>query len=151
MRSVGSVPISAALRFSSVKLTRHLQFHAALISVIPLVNVLFLVVVFFALSSRFVLQPGLAISLPSSSFSLGPQQHSQLVSIVASPTPTIYHRDQKVTLEELRKRLHDPAVKERSLIIRADRTTPYQFVTGVMNQGLSEGYSIVLATKIEAL
>ena len=132
-----------------MKLTRHLRFNAALVSVIPLVNVLFLVVVFFALSSRFVLQPGLAISLPGSSFSLGPQQNSQLVSIVSAPIPTIYHRDQKVTLEELGARLRDPRVTERSLIIRADRGTPYEFLSEVMNQGLREGFSIVLATKLE--
>ncbi len=132
-----------------MKLTRHLRFPAALMSVVPFVNVLFLVVVFFALSSRFVLQPGLAISLPASSFSLGPQQNSQLVSIVAAPVPTIYHREQKVTLDELAARLRDPRVKDRSLIIRADRATPYAFLTEVMNAGLREGYSVVLATKLE--
>jgi len=47
-----------------MRLHRHLKFNPALFAVIPLVNVLFLVVLFFALSSRFVLQPGLAVTLP---------------------------------------------------------------------------------------
>jgi biopolymer transport protein ExbD len=109
-------------------------------------NVLFLVVIFFAMSSRFVLQPGLAITLPSSSFTLGPQQNAQLVSVVSAPTATIYHRDQKVTLEELGKRLRDPHIKEHALIIRADRATPYAFIVEVMNQGLQQGFSVILAT-----
>ncbi|MES2570701.1 MAG: biopolymer transporter ExbD [Verrucomicrobiota bacterium] len=129
-----------------MKLTRKFKFSPALISVIPLVNVLFLVVIFFAMSSRFVLQPGLAVTLPSSSFTLGPQHNAQLVSILSTPIPAIYHRNQKVTLAELGERLRDPEIKVRSLIIRADRTTPYDFIMQVMNQGLQHGFSIVLAT-----
>ena len=56
-----------------MKLTRSLKFPVWLFSLIPLVNVVFLVVVFFALSSRFVLQPGLAVTLPPSSFTLAPR------------------------------------------------------------------------------
>ncbi len=132
-----------------MKLTRQLRFHPALVSVVPFVNVLFLVVVFFALSSRFALQPGLAIALPKSSFTLSPPQNSQLVSIVGAPVPAIYHRNQKVTLEELTARLRDPRMKVRSLIIRADRGTPYAFLSDVMNAGLRERFSIVLATELE--
>jgi hypothetical protein len=40
-----------------MKLTRTLKFNPALFSVIPLINVIFLVVLFFTLSSRFVLHP----------------------------------------------------------------------------------------------
>ncbi|MDB6173029.1 MAG: hypothetical protein JWL59_2340 [Chthoniobacteraceae bacterium] len=129
-----------------MKLTRNLKFSPALMSVIPLVNVLFLVVIFFAMSSRFVLQPGLAVTLPSSSFTLGPQHNAQLVSILSTPSPAIYHRNQKVTLAELGERLRDPHIKERALVIRADRGTSYDFIVQVMNQGLQHGFSIVLAT-----
>ncbi len=132
-----------------MKLTRNLHFTPALVGVIPGVNVLFLVVIFFAMSSRFVLQPGLAVSLPSSSFTLSPEQNAQLVSIVSAPIPAIYHRDQKLTLEELSERLRDPRNKERSLIIRADQNTPYDFIVQVMNRGLQNGFSIVLATNPE--
>ena len=129
-----------------MKLTRNFKFSPALMCVIPLVNVLFLVVVFFAMSSRFVLQPGLAVTLPTSSFTLGPQHDSQLVTILSTPAPAIYHRNQKVTAAELGERLRDPHIKVRSLIIRADRETPYDFIIEVMNQGLQHGFSIVLAT-----
>jgi biopolymer transport protein ExbD len=129
-----------------VKLSRNFIFNPALVCAIPLVNVLFLVLVFFALSSRFVLQPGLAVSLPSSPFSLEPRENTQLVSIVSSPVPTLYHQDRKLSLPELGQRLKDSAKRGGSLIIRADQYTPYDFVVQVMNEGLSHGYSIVLAT-----
>jgi biopolymer transport protein ExbD len=130
-----------------VKLQRNFRFNPALICAIPLVNVLFLVLIFFALSSRFILLPGLAVSLPTSPFSLEPRENTQLVSIVSAPIPTLYHRDQKVSVDELGQRLHDSPKRGGSLIIRADQRTPYDFVVQVMNTGLAQGYSIVLATE----
>ncbi len=132
-----------------MKLTRHLKFNPALFSVIPLINVIFLVVMFFVLSSRFVLQPGLAVTLPSSSFTLGPRSSAQIVSVTAAPVPAIYHRDQRVSLDELRQRLGQNGVKERSIILKADRNTPYDLVVQITNDALKLGYSVVLATGSE--
>jgi len=132
-----------------VKLSRSLRFNPALACVLPLVNVLFLVLLFFVLSSRFVLQPGLAVHLPSSRFTLGPQRDAQIVSIVSTPIPSLYYRDQKLSLEELVQQLGHVEKRERSLILRADRNTPYSFVVEVMNRALQNGYTIVLATAPE--
>ena len=132
-----------------MKLTRNLQIHPALFNVVPLVNVIFLVIVFFALSSRFVLQPGMAITLPVSGFTLGPQRDAKIVSVTAAPVPSIYFRDRKVTLDELREQLTSNRGKERSLIIKADRGTPYDLVAQLMNEGLKLGFSVVLATSPE--
>ncbi|MDQ3625317.1 MAG: biopolymer transporter ExbD, partial [Verrucomicrobiota bacterium] len=88
-----------------MKLERTLKFNPMLVNLIPVVNVLFLVVAFFAMSSRFVLQPGLSVTLPSSGFTLAPPQDPLIVSITSAPVPAIYFRDQKVTFEELGARL----------------------------------------------
>ena len=132
-----------------MKLVRTLKIHPALFNVVPLINVLFLVVVFFALSSRFVLQPGMAVSLPVSGFTLGPQRDAKIVSITAAPVPSIYFHDRKVSLPELRDQLQASRARERSLIIKADRGTPYDLVVQVMNEGLKLGFSVVLATSPE--
>jgi len=132
-----------------VKLVRTLRIHPALFNVVPLINVVFLVLVFFALSSRFVLQPGMAITLPVSGFTLGPQRDAKIVSVTAAPVPSIYFRDQKVTIPELRDQLAEKRGKERSLIIKADRGTPYDLVVQITNEGLKLGYSVVLATSPE--
>jgi len=128
-----------------MKLTRTLKFNPALFSVIPLINVIFLVVVFFALSSRFVLQPGLAVTLPASSFTLAPRVDAQIVSITAAPVPAIYHRDQRVSLDELRQRLTESKAGERSLIVKADKNTPYDLVAKITDEALKLGYSVILA------
>ena len=134
-----------------MKLTRTLKIHPALFNVVPLINVIFLVVVFFALSSRFVLQPGMAINLPVSAFTLGPQRDAKIVSVTAAPVPSIYFRDRKVTLDELRRQLAETRSKERSLILKADRGTPYDLVIQITNEGLKLGYSVILATSPEQL
>ncbi len=132
-----------------MKLTRTLKINPAMFTAVPLVNVIFLVVVFFALSSRFVLQPGMTISLPVSGFTLGPQRDAKIVSVTSAPVPSIYFRDRKVTIEELRQQLTDNRGRDRSLIIKADRGTPYDLVVQLMNEGLKLGFSVVLATNPE--
>src|SRR5262245_36344577 len=132
-----------------MKLTRNLKFNPALFGVIPLVNVLFLVVLFFALSSRFVLQPGMAVTLPASSFTLNPRTGAQIISVTAAPVPVIYHRDQRVSLEELRQRLAQTSVKERAIILKADKNTPYDMVVQITDEALKLGFSVILATSSE--
>jgi biopolymer transport protein ExbD len=132
-----------------VKLERNFQINPALVGVVPLINVMFLVLLFFALGSRFVLQSGMAISLPTSTFTLTPSHEPQLVTITASPIPSIYLGDQRITLDELGKRLKDVPGKDRSLVIKADSTTSYDLLMSVMNVGLQQGFSIVLATSPE--
>jgi biopolymer transport protein ExbD len=132
-----------------MKLTRSLRIPAWLFSIIPLINVVFLVVVFFALSSRFMLQPGMAVTLPASSFTLAPRDGAQIVSITSAPVPSIYHRDQRVTLDELRQRLTESRTKERTVIIRADKDAPYATVMQITDESLRLGFSVILATGSE--
>ena len=132
-----------------MKLERNVRFNPVLVNVIPLVNVCFLVVIFFALSSRFVLQPGLAVALPVSNYTLPPQNDALQVSITAAPVPTLYFRDEKVTLDELGQRLSEGRAPGRTLILRADRTTSYDLLVRVMNAGIAQGYAVVLATDSE--
>ncbi len=129
-----------------MKIERNFQINPALVGIVPLINVMFLVILFFALSSRFLLQAGLAVSLPTSSYVQTPTRQPQLVSITATPVLSIYHGDRRIAIEELSSRLKEVSGKDRTLVIKADRATPYDVVVSVMNIGLQQGYSIVLAT-----
>ncbi len=129
-----------------MKLSRTVHFNPALVALAPFVTVIFLVLMFFVLSTRFVLQPGIAATLPYSPFILGPQHNPQILSITHIPVPTIYFRDQKLTLTELKGALSRQRSKDRTLVVKADRLTPYELVVSVMNLGLEQGYSVVLAT-----
>src|SRR4029079_8638637 len=99
------------------------------------------------LSSNFVLQPGISLSLPFSRFTLGTQAHQQIISITGGSVPAIYFRDQKITLEQLGPLLDAAKRENRSIIIKADRNTPYETVIAVTNAALEHGISsVALAT-----
>jgi biopolymer transport protein ExbD len=128
-----------------MKLVRTFQFRVELFHVLPLVNVLFLALLLFALSSRFTLQPGLSLSLPASPFTLAPQQNPLVLSITAAPLPTLYLREERVTLDELDVLLQDRQLAGRPLVIRADRATPYETITEASNVCLRRGFAVALA------
>jgi biopolymer transport protein ExbD len=93
------------------------------------------------------LQPGIAVSLPFSRFTLGPQTNQQIISITGGAVTAIYFRDQKITLEQLGPLLDATKREGRSIIIKADRFTPYETVVAVTNAALEHGItSVVLAT-----
>ena len=129
-----------------MKLTRSVQLNPFLIFVVPLVDLIFLVLLLFLVSSTFLLHPGISVNLPFSKFTLGPQKNPLIVSITAGPYPMIYYRDQQIQLGELARRLEQDRGAERSIVIQADRLTPQGSVVEVMNLCLENGYSVVLAT-----
>ena len=128
-----------------MKLKRSSQPNWALLGLVALVNVLFLVLVFFALSTRFVIQPGVAVSVPFSPFQLAPERNSQIVSITAGPSPVIFFQDEKVTIDAFAAKIGEVSPVGRTLIVKADRATPFETVATVMNQALKLGFSVVLA------
>ena len=132
-----------------MKLSRTVKFHPALFGLIPIINVLFLVVLFFSVSSRFVLQPGIAISHPFSAWTLGPQRNPQILTITGGSAPAIFFRDRRLPLDEIRKALSSPDLKDHTLIVKADRSTPYALVIEIVNEGLRAGLPVVLATAPE--
>ena len=132
-----------------MKLSRTVRFHPALFGLIPIINVLFLVVLFFSVSSRFVLQPGIAITLPFSSWTLGPQKDPQILTITGGAAPAIFFRDRRWEVNEIRQALSSPDLKDHTLIVKADRSTPYALVIRVVDEGLRAGLPVVLATAPE--
>ena len=129
-----------------MKLTRSIHLNPFLIFIIPLVDLFFLLLLLFLISSTFLLHPGINVNLPFSKFTLGPQNNPVIVSITAGPFPLIYYRDQQIRPEELVRRLAEDHAVDRSIIIQADRLTPQGSVIEIMNLCLEKGYSVVLAT-----
>jgi biopolymer transport protein ExbD len=130
-----------------MKLTRTTDYHFGWISVIAGIDIVFLLIFFLLLSSNFILQPGISVSLPVSRFTLGPQVNPQIISITGGPAPAVYFRDQKVALDQLGPLLEVAKNEGRPLIIKADRLTPYEVVVAVTNAALEHGItSVALAS-----
>lgn len=128
-----------------MKLVRTKQYQFGWLLWFPLLDVVFLMMFFLLLSSNFVLQPGISVSVPFSKFMLAPQQKYAIISITNGAT--IYFRDRRISPDELAPQL-DLARKEgRSIIIKADKATPYETVVHVANLALEHGLpSVALAT-----
>jgi biopolymer transport protein ExbD len=129
-----------------MKISRTKEYNFGWLMVIPAIDVVFLLIFFLLLSSNFILQPGIAVSLPFSRFALGPLQNQQIISITGGPMPAIYFRDQKTTLEKIGPLLDAAKRENRSIVIKADRLTPYELVVAVTNAALEHGVpSVALA------
>src|ERR1700704_5655911 len=130
-----------------MKLSRTTEYNFGWLIMLSLVDVVFLLLFFFLLSSNFILQPGIAVSLPFSRFTLGPQTNQQIISITGGAAPAIYFRDQRTSLEQIGSLLDEAKREGRSIIIKADRFTPYELVVAVTNAALEPGIpSVALAT-----
>jgi biopolymer transport protein ExbD len=126
-----------------VKLSRTVNYNFGWLVFIGLVDVAFLLVFFLLLSSNFILQQGISVSMPFSRFTLGPQTSRQIISITGGAIPAIYFQDQRVTLEELGPLLDAAKRRDESIIIKADRSTSYETVAEVANAALEHGITSV--------
>ena len=129
-----------------MKLVRTPEPHPALIFVAPALDVVLILVFFLLLSTSFLLQPGVSVSVPDSPFLLAPQRNPQVVSVTAAPTSAVYFENQQVSFELLRSKLESQPGRNRTLIIKADRLAPFDLIAHVMAVSLELGYPTVLAT-----
>ena len=126
-----------------MKLSRTTDYNFAWLLLIGLVDLAFLLAFFLLLSSNFILQQGISISMPFSRFSLGPQSNQQIISITGGAVPAIYFQDQRVTMEQLGPLLDAAKRKDQSIIIKADRSASYETVAEVTNTALEHGITSV--------
>jgi len=126
-----------------MKLERTVDFNFGWLVLLALVNLAFLLIFFLLLSSNFILQQGISISMPFSRFTLGPQTNQQIISITGGATPAIYFQDQRVTLGQLGPLLDGTRSRDQSIIIKADRSASYETVAQVANAALEHGITSV--------
>jgi len=103
------------------------------INISPLVDVIFLLVIFFAVSTTFLETAGLKLELPSSSSTA--DREVKDVSVVIAADGTLALNDEVLDKETLRTRLRQ-ALEEsdrKIVILRADTTTPHGKVVEMMD------------------
>jgi biopolymer transport protein ExbD len=126
-----------------MKLIRTTTLNFVWVIIVGLVNVAFLLLLFVLLSSNFILQQGISISMPFSRFTLGPETSRQIITITGGSVPAIYFQDQRITMEQLGPLLDAAKRKDQSVIIKADRSTSYETVAEVANAALEHGITSV--------
>jgi biopolymer transport protein ExbD len=132
-----------------VKLQRSPAPHPALMFIAPSLDVVLALVFYVILSTSFLLQPGVSVTVPDSPFLLAPQRDPLIISIVAAPLSSVYFENEETSLPELREKLQARSSRSHTLIIKIDRHAPVEKLTSVMNISLALGYPTVIATSEE--
>jgi biopolymer transport protein ExbD len=115
----------------------------------PALSLAMVLIFFLLLSSTFLLQPGIAVSMPQSPFLLSPQRDPRIVSVTAPPLSAIFFENEEMDLPALRDRLKKIRGRSQTIIIKADRRALYENISAVMNTALEQGFPVVLATSEE--
>lgn len=115
----------------------------------PMVDVVFLLLIFFVLSSSFVLQPAIKVNLPASPVKTPGTFRGHVVTVTRENL--LFFNDQRITMEGLQKALRaagGPRISE--LIIKADKQVPHGTVVQIMSLAVEAGIPVVnIATRPE--
>ncbi len=122
----------------------------ATVDLIPMIDVVFQLVVFFMVSSTFLLTPGISIELPDSS-TAEPVVMTRLVVTVVSEEEIFLNRERH-TLENLSEGLAVFGQQEiESVIIEGDENVSYSLMVRLLDTLRSAGFSgITLRTRDNA-
>jgi biopolymer transport protein ExbD len=129
-----------------VKLERSQPPLPAFLFIAPALDVVLALVFFIVLSTSFLLQPGVEVTVPDSPFLLAPQRDPLIVSILAPPLSSIYFENMEVDAARLREKLESRKSRNHTLIIKTDKHASFDQLALVMNISLELGYPTVIAT-----
>jgi biopolymer transport protein ExbD len=103
------------------------------INIAPLVDVVFLLVIFFAVSTTFLETAGLKLELPTSS-SNATRKPEELVVTLATDG-SLSFRGERIEREGLRERLRETlaGVHDKIVVLQADRRTEHGTVVELMD------------------
>jgi biopolymer transport protein ExbD len=132
-----------------------MQFHEkkrrkVIINITSLIDVLFLLLIFFMISSTFVEQPGMKLELPESKSSTAEKIKELILEINADQSMIL--NQEPVTLENLEQKFKDllPSLEEKSLVLKADKSVPHGTVVKVMDLAKLSGIEkLIIATQLE--
>lgn len=109
------------------------------ITLAPLVDVVFLLLIFFMVSTTFQVQPGLEVNLPHSSTTTEVQSEPWIITIKSNGN--LYLDNEQVSLADLKEQIVD--TQQRGVILKADRQVPHGAVVSVLDQVKQAGISVV--------
>ena len=120
------------------------------INITSLIDVLFLLLIFFIVSSTFLEQPGMKLDLPKTTRKEALRIEGYTLFIMSDES--MYINEEPVTMEQLPEDLKAiaPELEERGLILKADENVRYGLVVEVMDIAKGSGIQkLVVATRMK--
>ena len=120
------------------------------ITIAPLIDVLFLLLIFFMVTSHFDIASGVRINLPKVTKKLINEDEDNKITLVIDKSAAIYLEGKKIESKELQNRL-ESLIKERGLlhlILQADKDVSHGEVVQIMDLAKNAGIqSIIIAAR----
>ena len=104
------------MRFNRLK--RRTQVEKGQLDMAPMIDVVFLLLIFFMLTSNFVIQPGIKVSLPRAITSEVMSSENLVVTLTGQDL--LFLNDKPITVNELVTQLKNAASENKSLLLRSD-------------------------------
>jgi len=121
-----------------------------IIDVAPLVDVLFTLLIFFSLTSSFLRESGIKVTLPEAKTG-NPIEHTRRIEIAIPPEGHLIVNDVATTPEELKRMLGTIDFAERNkylVVVKGDVSTSHGRVTMVLDMIKGLGFrEVAIATR----
>lgn len=131
-----------------MRFKRRTELKKGQLDIAPLVDVVFLLLIFFMLTSSFIFQPGIKVNLPKAVTSEA--LHEKSLVILITNSDVIYLNDRAITTKELNSRLRIAAKEKKPLLIKADRRASMGKIVEIWDMCRDAGISqINIATSQE--
>ncbi|NIW78928.1 MAG: hypothetical protein GWN16_05450 [Calditrichae bacterium] len=120
------------------------------LNITPLIDVLFILIIFFIVTSTFLEQPGIKLELPEAESAELQKVEKALLTI--SQDSKLFFKGEKVTLENLPATLREAMEQssDKSLIVSADKTIHHGLVVKIMDIARQNGVGkLVVSTEPE--
>lgn len=121
-----------------------------LINITSLIDVLFLLLIFFMVSSTFLEQPGIKLELPQAQSAVVVEQKDH--TLFVDKEGKLFLNTDEVSTEDLEARLKKalPEMKDGALVLKADQDVSHGIVVKIMDIAKKSGVrKLVIGTKLE--
>jgi biopolymer transport protein ExbD len=112
------------------------------VDLIPMIDVVFQLVVFFMVTSTFIITPGIGIEFPASETAERVAMSRLVVTVVSEEE--VYLNKEEYTLESLQEALEEITVREKqelkSVVLEGDRSLPYSLIVQVLDLLRKNGF-----------
>jgi len=115
----------------------------------PMIDVVFLLLIFFMISTTFIETPGISIKLPESSTSIAEKEPEE-IKIYLARNGDIFLKEEKITLEALQSHLRSYGERSQSMtfLLLADKEARHGRVVQLMDSAKNNGFGkLAIATE----
>ncbi len=126
------------------------QKRKVLINITSLIDVLFLLLIFFMVSSTFLEQPGIKLELPHAESAVVVEQKDYVLFV--DKKGKMFLNDKEVVMTDLEAKMKEalPEMKDSALVLKADQDVSHGVVVRIMDIVKKSGVKkLIIGTKLQ--